>query len=1350
MALLLFASGRFVCRQKHLPLAEAAPLVMEDVQRLRRSPPPRLFKASSEAWGVFVGLTSPSPERRWSLDEVMEHPWVARRLLKLQPASFSLIWHPKIKGLLADLYAAKRIVSTCSPLQMLDANAVMYARHQRKLRRKQHQIQRHQHIQMQQHQKVMQQYTNKQRPNPQPNGAMVKPATRIPLVIEPQSAAATAAKVAATTAIGATATQQVPPAAVVPQVSSSTTVSVTPSPQVLPATTTAVAAPAQIATVAPIKSAAAALVPAKSDAAKSSFCAVAETAKGMFKASRDGAHHTAMNRGFSDVSACSTAESVAFNALVILGQQQAVLQQQQQQLSSSRAQALQGVSLQLSGDTAGGQVPTAQRPFQTVQLQTAGVLGLSLQDVHNQTARQQHGHQRPQQQLRFREQQQQQAAALLMRQQLAYARHSPARYEPPQGFMPTAQEPGALQVVKEAALEELKKLQQQQQHQMEGAATTTTFPHAPRGSMRSHDVPQEDWKHQQLDTNQQRQRQQEPAATMPSSAALGLHSQGVPGALQQFEAHQVTPRPVGADLKGALQRPESRSTASVQQQCEEAVGTPENGALSGKIEKSKTYDSKQDGQASPATVCSRWIRSGLGAVAALATPRLVQRLPDQQQQQQRPQQQRMVEARGYWRDGEVAQAGEATWKGAVEAACALLASAKLHKGGTAPPHSSAFGIVADSSTTSTAAPMPSLARRWGRRCVHVGLWGSAALSRAPTTAGDATKEDRGPPLTARAPVTRSVSAAGDRGEFLALQRFAPTSKCEAMFTTDAFGNTANPHCTSEKGNSSSDTGSPVASQSGPAPTEQVFTPSPVAAGTQQQQRLKRPQMPPMPAICLQGLQIGSPRKVEKGLSLVQCSKEREEETADALLPSSPKDVPPWTMFPETARGSSTSRTAPVAAAKDRSSSTIMRLIPNHILPRVDPRVIPDITMPLCSLFPSATAPEAMRGPTAGEPSDDATQFACQFGQRSISEGVLLAQQQELERQQRELEEQQRELQMQQREIERKRREREKQQKELQMLQAQLHRKRTMCLLQQRYQQQTEVRRQQQKQPYGAAGKDQEASEPILQIVRLQRDDELGETGEYVLASSRSLPVGGTDTSKKRQHSKGGEVPGRAAAPNAESISCYSPCSEKESCRPLHRPGISIPRLRLTHVVAPNLFAVGNSSNAVQGYKITSHNSGSARGPTDAATANSSVSPGCVGAFSEAVVTTLTSPDVSPRETAPMASYRGDKCIPLEDLLAQQPQQQPQASPAATAVSFLHKLVTSPIQKLQQLQHHPDRPQNPSTTKAAAKIANCFSADVPGMEALKQRAYVLHPQKLQQQQKSIHEGCPLMSSPETDT
>ncbi|OEH79565.1 protein kinase domain-containing protein [Cyclospora cayetanensis] len=112
--------------QKNLPLADAAPLVMEDVQRLRRAPPPRLFKASYEAWEVFVGLTSSSPVRRWSLEDVLEHPWFSRQLLQLGPPSFSLLWHPKVKGLMAELYAAKRIVASHSAPQCIHANAVAY------------------------------------------------------------------------------------------------------------------------------------------------------------------------------------------------------------------------------------------------------------------------------------------------------------------------------------------------------------------------------------------------------------------------------------------------------------------------------------------------------------------------------------------------------------------------------------------------------------------------------------------------------------------------------------------------------------------------------------------------------------------------------------------------------------------------------------------------------------------------------------------------------------------------------------------------------------------------------------------------------------------------------------------------------------------------------------------------------------------------------------------------------------------------------------------------------------------------------------------------------------------------
>ncbi|PFH35645.1 myosin-light-chain kinase [Besnoitia besnoiti] len=101
MALLLFLSGRFICRQKGLDAATAAPYVLRTVQQLRSSPPPSVFRGSADAWILFLGLTAPHPTNRWSLNRVLSHGWVQRKLVQLAPRAF--LWHPNVCRLAAGL-----------------------------------------------------------------------------------------------------------------------------------------------------------------------------------------------------------------------------------------------------------------------------------------------------------------------------------------------------------------------------------------------------------------------------------------------------------------------------------------------------------------------------------------------------------------------------------------------------------------------------------------------------------------------------------------------------------------------------------------------------------------------------------------------------------------------------------------------------------------------------------------------------------------------------------------------------------------------------------------------------------------------------------------------------------------------------------------------------------------------------------------------------------------------------------------------------------------------------------------------------------------------------------------------
>eukprot|EP01053_Blabericola_migrator_P012990 Blabericola_migrator_1__12989@NODE_865_length_6229_cov_246_540571_g613_i0_p1_GENE_NODE_865_length_6229_cov_246_540571_g613_i0NODE_865_length_6229_cov_246_540571_g613_i0_p1_ORF_typecomplete_len531_score44_92Pkinase/PF00069_25/1_9e40Pkinase_Tyr/PF07714_17/2_2e27Kinaselike/PF14531_6/1_3e03Kinaselike/PF14531_6/8_7e08Kdo/PF06293_14/7_5e07Pkinase_fungal/PF17667_1/6_6e06WaaY/PF06176_11/3_2e05RIO1/PF01163_22/0_00044APH/PF01636_23/0_15APH/PF01636_23/2_4e02FTA2/PF13095_6/2_7e03FTA2/PF13095_6/0_045_NODE_86 len=94
MNFLLFVSNRFVCRQKGLNVNVAVPVILKMVENLRKTHrPPVNF--TTETWEIFLGLTDPSPTRRWTLQQVYHHPWVVRHYLQYANAE-----GPDLKGLL--------------------------------------------------------------------------------------------------------------------------------------------------------------------------------------------------------------------------------------------------------------------------------------------------------------------------------------------------------------------------------------------------------------------------------------------------------------------------------------------------------------------------------------------------------------------------------------------------------------------------------------------------------------------------------------------------------------------------------------------------------------------------------------------------------------------------------------------------------------------------------------------------------------------------------------------------------------------------------------------------------------------------------------------------------------------------------------------------------------------------------------------------------------------------------------------------------------------------------------------------------------------------------------------------
>ncbi|KAL8436283.1 hypothetical protein ACSSS7_001834 [Eimeria intestinalis] len=1253
MALLLFASGRFVCRQKHLPLAEAAPLVMEDVQRLRRSPPPRIFKASDEAWAVFVGLTSPSPTRRWALDDVLEHSWVGGQLLKLQPQAYALLWHPKVKGLLADLYAARRLVRGCSTPQTVDTNALMYVRHQRKERKKQQQ----QQLVMQQKQRIPQQqqplqFAQPQATPPPTHSVLVKAAARVPFGPEQQQkapavtvapAAATATPVPAVTAAPTPASGARTPAAAQVMVTAAA------------GTTAGVPNVQQLG--------------ANLKMARLVGGSAAQAAKGIQKASREGPHYNALSgRGLSDVSACSTAESVAFNALVILGQQQAALQQQQQQHGLGRTRALQqqALSLQLHQEgaarAAGARVaPNRIQPVSQPQ-QAAASVRFPFQDpLNNQLTRQHRGQAHIQQQLMH----QQQQAAGVLQQRLAYARQSPPPYGPPTGWMtsPTTQEAGGpLMVIKALTPEQqqqhppqqqqakLQKGQQAQQAAAEGASQVSQ---------------QSFWSYGTVTEQRQLDQQQLAACAGSTHQAVGMPSQGVAAAVHS--QHQQPQQQQGEDRTLQLKNGEEGSSSKAQKEharattgASEDKGSSASPATSDATSPRELQATENDASPSPAALCARWLRSGLGVVAALATPRLVQRLPEPQQEQQQQQQQeqhRVVEARGYWRDSDNTQAREATWQRALNAAAALLGGGASKEEAVSPltyaitaSNSRNHNGTGDSSSSSAVAASPPLARPWARRCIRVGLRPSAAARRAHAAAQEAVARtgDRGGTegkvASSRGVIaSRTISSVNGPGEIRALELLAPQT-CRALFAVPVSARSQStrlqqPGCSSTSSNTdsgskinsggssdcnvnsngSSDSGHSgnrnssrssskdcASSAAGSPPlTERLLT-ARCYNDAQEQDREQQVQRPrqrvqhQLPPLRLESLSI----KSVKGQDTEEaCGPSRNPKasdggkTQDALMSLSPKCRSSWVGAAShaSASGSVTSRSFMDTTIRGRTNEgKVPKRIPNLVPPAAE-RCLANRCLLETSVATSATAGAAAaatkRWPPVPKPVSTTSQsIAWPVHQSSTSDDLLLAQQQALERQQRELQEQQRELQLQQQEIERKRREREKQQRELQLLQAQLYQKRTMRLLHHQQQQQ------QQHQHLAQSAPDQMSQNSINQTVPHQRDNEAVEAGpEHPVPTSRSLPVVCMDSSEKVDPLRTGTTTGNPAGENAAAAASRPVAGEQQHQqqslpRVMHRSGISIPRLQLTHVVAPNLLAVGAAAAAVSREKGSSANS----------------------------------------------------------------------------------------------------------------------------------------------------------------
>ncbi|KAH8741224.1 protein kinase [Cryptosporidium ryanae] len=116
MNLLLFLTGRFICRQKGLDVTEAAPYILKVVELIRNDFNNKILSksrhkcsnnndnnSSSEfkqsqcfMWEMFIGFTDPNPETRWTIRKALFHPECIKQLLNCFNNNFSVIWHPQI------------------------------------------------------------------------------------------------------------------------------------------------------------------------------------------------------------------------------------------------------------------------------------------------------------------------------------------------------------------------------------------------------------------------------------------------------------------------------------------------------------------------------------------------------------------------------------------------------------------------------------------------------------------------------------------------------------------------------------------------------------------------------------------------------------------------------------------------------------------------------------------------------------------------------------------------------------------------------------------------------------------------------------------------------------------------------------------------------------------------------------------------------------------------------------------------------------------------------------------------------------------------------------------------------
>ncbi|KAK9172340.1 Protein kinase domain protein [Cryptosporidium meleagridis] len=108
MNLLLFLTGRFICRQKGLDVTEAAPYILKVVELIRSDFNNKILSKGKQKgntqlkqsqyfmWEIFIGFTDPNPNTRWSIKKALFHPDCIQQLLYCFHNNFPILWHPQV------------------------------------------------------------------------------------------------------------------------------------------------------------------------------------------------------------------------------------------------------------------------------------------------------------------------------------------------------------------------------------------------------------------------------------------------------------------------------------------------------------------------------------------------------------------------------------------------------------------------------------------------------------------------------------------------------------------------------------------------------------------------------------------------------------------------------------------------------------------------------------------------------------------------------------------------------------------------------------------------------------------------------------------------------------------------------------------------------------------------------------------------------------------------------------------------------------------------------------------------------------------------------------------------------